>query len=42
MADYGAVKAVGDWEPSVKYLLVLIIAEVLLVSVLRALTVHGG
>jgi len=32
----------GDWEPSVRYLLVLIIAEIFIFGLLRALTNHGG
>lgn len=32
----------GDWEPSVKYLIVLVIAEVFVFGLLRALTNHGG
>lgn len=31
-----------DWEPSVRYLLVLLIAEVFVFGVLRTLTNHGG
>jgi hypothetical protein len=30
------------WEPSVKYLLVLLIAEIIVFGMLRAFTVHGG
>lgn len=32
----------GDWEPSVRYLLVLLIAEIFVFGLLRALTNHGG
>ena len=32
----------GNWEPSVRYLLVLVVAEIFVFGVLRALTNHGG
>ena len=33
----------GDnWEPSVRYLLVLLVAEIFVFGLLRALTNHGG
>lgn len=32
----------GDWHPSVKYLLVLLVAELFLFGLLRGLTQHGG
>lgn len=32
----------GQWEPSVRYLLVLIIAEIFIFGCMRALTNHGG
>jgi len=32
----------ADWEPSVRYLLVLIVAEIFIFGVLRTLTNHGG
>ncbi len=32
----------GNWEPSVRYLLLLIIAEIFVFGVMRALTTHGG
>jgi hypothetical protein len=41
MAAYGSTKTDG-WEPSVKYLIVLIFAEILLMGVLRTYTKHGG
>lgn len=34
--------SVGDWQPSVKYLLVLLVAEILVFGVLRTFTNHGG
>lgn len=34
--------SVGDWQPSVKYLLVLLLAEILVFGVLRGVTNHGG
>lgn len=30
------------WEPSVKYLLVLLIVEIIVFGMLRTFTVHGG
>ena len=30
------------WEPSVRYLLVLVVAEIIIVGVMRTLTNHGG
>lgn len=41
MPDYGATNA-GGWQPSVKYLLVLVIAEILIMGALRTYTKHGG
>lgn len=32
----------SDWEPSVKYLLVLLLVEIFAFGVLRGLTNHGG
>lgn len=32
----------SDWEPSVKYLLVLLLVEIFIFGVLRGLTNHGG
>lgn len=33
----------GDgWQPSVKYLLVLLVAEIVVFGVLRSITNHGG
>ena len=32
----------ADWEPSVRYLLVLVIFEIFLFGLLRAVTKHGG
>ncbi len=32
----------GDWEPSVRYLLVLIVGEIFVFGLMRALTNHGG
>lgn len=33
---------VADWQPSVKYLLVLLLVEIIAVSILRTITNHGG
>lgn len=33
---------IGGWQPSVKYLLLLVLAEIVLVAVARSLTAHGG
>jgi hypothetical protein len=30
------------WQPSVKYLLVLLVAEIVVFGVLRSITNHGG
>lgn len=38
----GASTGASDWEPSVKYLLVLLLVEIFLFGVLRGLTNHGG
>lgn len=33
----------GDgWQPSVKYLLILLIAEIFVFGLMRGLTTHGG
>lgn len=32
----------SDWHPTVKYLLVLVIAEIALMGVMRYFTKHGG
>ena len=32
----------GGWQPSVKYLLLLVLAEIVLVAIARSLTAHGG
>lgn len=32
----------GGWQPSVKFLLVLLIVEVVLFGVMRSITQHGG
>lgn len=34
---YTPSTSVGDWQPSVKYLLVLLLAEILVFGVLRAI-----
>lgn len=39
MASFGGV---GDWQPTVKYLLVLVIAEILIMGLIRGVTKHGG
>lgn len=38
----GKSEGAASWEPSVKYLLVLLLAEIFIVGVLRGLTNHGG
>lgn len=38
----GSTSGASDWEPSVKYLLVLLLAEIFIFGVLRGLTNHGG
>lgn len=43
MAGYGSTSGTGgNWEPSVKYLLVLVFAEIFAMGVLRSITKHGG
>lgn len=32
----------NSWEPSVTYLLGLVVAEIILMGVLRTMTKHGG
>lgn len=41
---YGATSSDGApaWEPTVKYLLVLVIAEIFIMGLIRGLTKHGG
>jgi hypothetical protein len=38
----GKTDGAQPWEPSVKYLLLLLLAEIAVVSILRSLTNHGG
>lgn len=38
----GKTDGASNWEPSVKYLLILLLAEIFIVGVLRGLTNHGG
>lgn len=40
MASFNSAE--GDWHPSVKYLLVLLVAELFVFGLLRGLTQHGG
>ena len=42
MSGYGSIGGATAWEPSVKFLLVLLVAEVFIVAGLRAYTKHGG
>lgn len=42
MPKYGAIGGNGRWEPTVQYLLVLVIVEILAMGVLRTMTKHGG
>lgn len=37
-----SMNAQGDWHPSVKYLLILLLAEIFVFGLLRGLTNHGG
>lgn len=37
-----ASTGVGDWQPTVKYLLVLVVVEILLMGLVRGFTKHGG
>ena len=32
----------SSWQPSVTYLLVLVVAEIVIMGILRAYTKHGG
>ncbi len=32
----------ASWEPSVKYLLILVLAEIVVFGLFRAVTNHGG
>lgn len=41
-AAYSEGTGSGDWEPSVKYLLVLLAVEIFVFGLLRGLTNHGG
>lgn len=34
--------SVGDWQPSIKYLLVLLLVEIFLFGVARSFLNHGG
>lgn len=38
----GNTATAAQWEPSVKYLLALLLAEIFLVGIMRGLTHHGG
>jgi hypothetical protein len=38
----GRADTAAAWEPSVKYLLVLLLVEIFIVGCLRGLTNHGG
>jgi hypothetical protein len=42
MPKYGSVGSDAKWEPSVKYLLILIVVEILVMGCLRTMTKHGG
>lgn len=42
MAAYSMNSTDGDWHPSVKYLLVLLVVELFVFGLLRSLTQHGG
>lgn len=33
---------VGEWQPTVKYLLVLVVVEILVMGLIRGITKHGG
>lgn len=32
----------SDWQPTVKYLLILVVAEILFMGIIRVVTKHGG
>jgi hypothetical protein len=34
--------SVADWQPSVKYLLCLVLAEILIFGLIRTFSNHGG
>jgi hypothetical protein len=38
----GSTDGAKSWEPSVKYLLLLLLAEIFIVGLFRSLTNHGG
>lgn len=42
MSKYGSIGGKSQWEPSVKYLLILVIVEILAMGCLRTATKHGG
>lgn len=39
---YGSNSGGGTWQPSVVYLLVLVVVEIAVMGALRTLTKHGG
>ena len=39
---FGSNSGQSSWQPSVTYLLVLVIAEIAIMGILRAYTKHGG
>ncbi len=39
---YGSSNSSGSWEPGVVYLLVLVLVEITVMGILRAVTKHGG
>ncbi len=42
MGAYSSAGDGKDWAPSVKYLLVLVVAEIFVFGLFRTITNHGG
>jgi hypothetical protein len=39
---FGGSNSSGSWQPSVTYLLMLVVAEIVIMGILRTYTKHGG
>lgn len=39
---FGGNSSGGTWQPSVTYLLVLVVVEIIIMGILRTYTKHGG
>lgn len=39
---FGGSSSGGQWQPSVTYLLVLVVVEIMIMGILRTYTKHGG